>query len=58
MAKALGAETSGAATVEYALLTGLIAAALVGVLLSLGGGVSHSMEKADHPIREQMVVHS
>lgn len=52
----IGSDRSGAAAVEYALLAGLIAAALVGVLLSMGAGVNQTMHEVDQPIRERLVI--
>ncbi len=49
---------AGAAAVEYALLAGLVAVTLVGVLLSVGTGLNETMHKAERSTSRTIVVRS
>lgn len=52
----IGSDRSGAAAIEYALLAGLLAAALVGVLLSVGTGVNRTMQEVEQPTGKRLVI--
>lgn len=54
----LWSDRGGAAAVEYALLAGLLSAALVAVLLSVGAGIDQTMHKAERPSAETLVIRS
>ena len=43
----LGADELGAAAIEYGLLAGMVAAALVAVLLALGQGIGNVLHQAE-----------